>query len=151
VNWGSSLSISRKDWDARKAEEEERKRAVEDAARAVEHALAAQKSAVEVSEYSYTAAWGKCNNQFCRKAKSEHFGTARRCFDPQRVATATAAFTQAQAMLTQRQAELTQRISELEEEAKAKAEAEAKGKTEAKPSRTITSRRLEVEVAEGHA
>ena len=129
---GQLTIYTRKDWDARKAEEEERKRAVEDAARAVEHALAAQKSAVEVSEFSYTATWGKCNHKFCRKAKKEHFGTARRCFDPQRVATATAAFTQAQAMLTQRQAELTQRISELEAEAKAKAEAEAKGKTEAK-------------------
>jgi GTPase SAR1 family protein len=110
-------------------------RAVEDAARAVEHALAAQKSAVEVSEYTYTATWGKCNHQFCRKEKRDHFGTAHRCFDPQRVATATAAFMQSQAMLMQRKSEL----AELQAEPKAKAEAEAKDKRQMSGTRVRVS------------
>ncbi len=92
---------------------------------------------MEMSECTYTATWGKCNREFCRKAKSDHFGTARRCYDPQRVATATAAYTQAEEMLAQRKAELAQRkaelaqrISELEVEAKAKAEVMAREQEE---------------------
>jgi hypothetical protein len=140
---GLAPSASDAELARRKADLEGDRKRKDDAARAVENALAAQKIAVEMSEYTYTATWGKCNHEFCRKAKSDHFGTARRCYDPQsssqKVATATAAYTQAQAMLTQWQAELAQRISELEAEAEAKRmqeeEAKQKAKAEAEAKR----------------
>jgi ankyrin repeat protein len=36
----------------------------------------------------YTAFFGKCNNEFCRKAKSDHYGADHRCLDPAEAAAA---------------------------------------------------------------
>ncbi len=125
---GLAPSASDAELARRQADLEKGRKLKDDAAREVETALEAQKSAVEMSQYTYTATWaatlGKCKHEYCRKAKSDHFGDTLRCYDPQRAATATAAYKQAQEKLAQRKAELAQQISELEEEAK-----DAKGET----------------------
>jgi hypothetical protein len=36
----------------------------------------------------YTAFFGKCNNEFCRKAKSDHYGADHRCLNPAEAAAA---------------------------------------------------------------
>jgi ankyrin repeat protein len=42
----------------------------------------ALKEAKRKQACKYTAVFGKCNNAFCRKAKSDHYGSDHRCLDP---------------------------------------------------------------------
>jgi hypothetical protein len=72
----------------------------------------------------YTAIFGKCNNTFCRKAKSDHYGPDHLCLDP---AEAAAAVRKAEDFKRKQEEEAKQQAAA---EAKAKAEAEAKRKQE---------------------
>ena len=72
----------------------------------------------------YTAIFGKCNNTFCRKAKSDHYGPDHLCLVP---AEAAAAVRKAGDLKRKQEEEAKQQAAA---EAKAKAEAEAKRKLE---------------------
>ena len=71
---GLAPSSSDAELARRKAYLEEYLKCMNDAARAVENALAAQKSAVEMSEYTYTATWGQCNREFAERRKVTTLG-----------------------------------------------------------------------------
>jgi len=42
-----------------------------------------EQNARREDERKYSAFFGKCNHESCRKAKHEHFGSENQCFDPQ--------------------------------------------------------------------
>jgi hypothetical protein len=54
----------------------------------VEEAKRQQASAYIPYSGSNTYTFGKCNNEFCRKAKRDHYGPDHRCLDPEEAAAA---------------------------------------------------------------
>jgi hypothetical protein len=81
----------------------------------------------------YTAFFGKCNNDFCRKAKSDHYGPDHLCWDP---AEAAAAVRKAEDFKRKQEEEAKQQAAA---EAKAKAEAQAKRKQEEAAKQTAAA------------
>ena len=75
---------------------------------------AAEAEAKRKTACKYTAFFGRCNNDFCRKAKSDHYGPHHLCLDPEEL------------KRKQKKAAKQQAAAE----AKAKAEAEEKRKQE---------------------
>ena len=71
--------------EKRERERQERHHPIVEAEK-ISNQVAAKKSEVEAKgQLQYKGCFGKCNNKFCRKAKSDHFGPDYRCLDPAQV------------------------------------------------------------------
>jgi hypothetical protein len=126
-------------------QEKARKRAEEAETQRKAERKAAEAEAKRKAACKYTAILGKCNNNFCRKAKSDHYGPDHLCLDPADAAAAV----RKEEDLTRKQEEAAKQKAAAEVKAKAEAEAnhkqvqaayqKAKAESEARASPSTTA------------